>query len=65
MRRLADDTHLQETKPLMFSSEDFRIESVSEFLMFLPVAFFLGLVAPFLLLAYKIGFVMDVTGWLD
>ncbi len=49
----------------MFSSEDFRIESLSDFFMFLPVVFFIGLVAPFLLLAYKIGFLMDVSGWLD
>lgn len=50
---------------MMFSSDDFRIESVSDFVMFLPVAFFLGLVAPFLIGAYSLGFVMDKVGWLD
>ncbi|WP_159455361.1 hypothetical protein [Pseudobacteriovorax antillogorgiicola] len=50
---------------MIFSSDDFRIESVSDFITFLPVAFFLGLVAPFLIGAYTLGFVMDVTGWLD
>lgn len=50
---------------MMFSSDDFRIESVSDFITFLPVAFFMGLVAPFLIAAYSLGFVMDTIGWLD
>ncbi len=49
---------------MMFSREDFRIESVEDFLHFLPIVVFLGLVAPFLIAAYTVGFVMDVTGWL-
>lgn len=50
---------------MMFSSDDFRIESVSDFFMFVPVVFFVGLVAPFLIGAYTLGFAMDVLGWLD
>lgn len=49
----------------MFTSEDFRIESVQDLVEFLPVAIFIGLIAPFLILAYTIGFVSDVVGWLD
>lgn len=49
----------------MFSSEDFRIESLGDFVMFLPVFIFIALVAPFLFAAYQLGFVMDKVGWLD
>ncbi|NRA63804.1 MAG: hypothetical protein HRU19_04940 [Pseudobacteriovorax sp.] len=50
---------------MMFSSDDFKIDSVSEFLIFLPIVFFIGFIAPFLIGAYKLGFVMDKLGWLD
>ena len=50
---------------MMFTSEDFRIESATDFIMFLPIVIFMGLVAPFLIAAYSLGFVMDVAGWLD
>ena len=49
---------------MMFSREDFRIESVEDLLHFVPIVVFLGLVAPFLIAAYTVGFIMDVTGWL-
>ncbi len=49
---------------MMFSRNDFQIDSVADLLHFLPIALFLGLVAPFLVAAYTVGFVMDVTGWL-
>ena len=49
----------------MFSSDDFRIDSVSEFIMFLPILIFVGLIAPFVIGAYHLGFVMDKLGWLD
>lgn len=49
----------------MFSSDDFRIDSVGDFIMFLPIVFFIGFIAPFLIGAYKLGFVMDKLGWLD
>ena len=50
---------------MMFTREDFQIESLEDLLMFLPIALFMGLVAPFLIAAYSLGFVMDVTGWLN
>ena len=50
---------------MMFSREDFKVESMKDLLMFLPIAPFVGLVAPFLLAAYTLGFVMDVTGIID
>ena len=49
----------------MFSKEDFKIGSVGELLEFLPIAPFVGLVAPLLLGAYTLGFLMDKVGWLD
>lgn len=49
---------------MMFSREDLRVENVADVLHFLPILAFLALVAPFLLAAYTLGFVMDITGWL-
>lgn len=49
----------------MFSREDFKIESIPDFLSHLIILPFIGLVAPFLLAAYVLGFVQEVTGWLD
>lgn len=49
---------------MMFSRDDLRIESVEDLIHFLPIVLFLGLVAPFLIAAYTVGFFMDVTGWL-
>lgn len=49
---------------MMFSREDFRVESLEDLLHFVPIVLFIGLVAPFLIAAYTVGFVMDVTGWL-
>jgi hypothetical protein len=49
---------------MMFSKEDLKIESVEELIQFLPIFIFIGLVAPFLIAAYKVGFVMDQLGWL-
>jgi hypothetical protein len=50
---------------MMFSKDDFQIESASDVVHFLPIVAFLALVGPFLIAAYTIGFVMDVTGWLE
>lgn len=50
---------------MMFSSEDLRVESVGDFIVFLPVFIFVALVAPFLFTAYQIGFVLDRLGWMD
>ena len=47
---------------MMFSREDFRIHSASEAIEFIPVAIFVALVAPFLIAAYTVGFILDVTG---
>jgi hypothetical protein len=49
----------------MFSSEDFRVESVGDLLMFMPIFIFVAFVFPFLFAAYQLGFVMDKVGWLD
>lgn len=49
----------------MFTSEDFRIHSVQELMEFLPIVIFIGFIAPFLILAYTIGFFGNLTGWLD
>ncbi len=50
---------------MMFSREDLAIESPEDLITFLPIVLFIGLVAPFLIAAYTVGFVMDVTGWLN
>ena len=49
---------------MMFTRDDFKIESAEDMFHFFPIVVFLGLVAPFLIAAYTVGFVMDVTGWL-
>lgn len=49
---------------MMFSKEDLKIEDPAELVEFLPIFIFIGFVAPFLIAAYTLGFVMDVTGWL-
>jgi hypothetical protein len=49
---------------MMFTKEDFKIDNVRDLVEFLPIVIFLGLVAPFLIASYTLGFVMDVTGWL-
>lgn len=50
---------------MMFSLEDFKVESFEELIQFLPIAPFVGLVAPFLVAAYTLGFIMDVTGIIE
>lgn len=50
---------------MMFSRDDFRIESPTELFELAPIALFIGLVAPFLLAAYTLGFIMDLRGWLE
>ncbi len=49
---------------MMFSRDDLKIDNPVDLLHFLPIVLFIGLVAPFLIAAYTVGFVMDVTGWL-
>lgn len=49
----------------MFTKEDFKIESAGEFMEFLPIFVFIGLVAPFLIAAYTIGFFINIFGMMD
>jgi hypothetical protein len=49
---------------MMFTREDFKIDSIGQLIELAPIVIFLALVAPFLIAAYTVGFVMDVTGWL-
>ena len=49
----------------MFTKEDFKIESVSDLTAFALLVPFLGLIAPFLIAAYTLGFLQDMVGWLD
>ncbi len=49
----------------MFSAEDFKFNSGAELASFLVVLPFVGLVAPFLIAAYTLGFVQEITGWLE
>lgn len=49
---------------MMFSLEDLKVESFQDLVEFAPIFIFIALVAPFLIGAYTLGFVMDVTGWL-
>ncbi len=49
----------------MFSVDDLQIESASDFIEFLPIFIFVAFVGPFLLVAYTVGFVSDLVGWLD
>ena len=50
---------------MMFSKEDFKITDMEDFLEFLPIFVFIALIAPLVLVAYKLGFILDQTGWLD
>lgn len=49
----------------MFTKEDFVVEDLGDLVGFLLILPFVGLVAPFLIAAYKIGFVQDMLGWMD
>lgn len=50
---------------MLFSKEDFKINDMNDFIEFLPVFVFIGLIAPLVIAAYTLGFLMDQTGWLD
>ena len=49
----------------MFSKEDFKVESLNELASFIFILPFLGLIAPFLIASYTLGFCEDMVGWLD
>ena len=50
---------------MLFSKDDFKIKDMDDFVEFLPVFVFIALIAPLVLSAYGLGFIMDQTGWLD
>ena len=50
---------------MLFGKEDFKITNPEEFAEFLPVFVFIALIAPLVIAAYSLGFVLDQTGWLD
>ena len=49
----------------MYSKEDFEIEDVGDLMGFLLILPFVGLVAPFIIAAYKIGLLQDAIGSMD
>jgi hypothetical protein len=56
---------MQSGKRLMFQKEDFKVDSIDELLAFAPIFVFVGLVAPFVAVAYKLGAVMYFLGILE
>lgn len=50
---------------MIFSREDLQVESLPELLAFLPVLVFVGLVVPFLIAGYTLGFCMDMLGLIE
>ena len=50
---------------MLWTAEDFKVESTGDFLSFMVVAPFVGLVFPFLAGAWTLGFFMDKLGWLE
>lgn len=50
---------------MIYSRQDLQIESLPDLLAFLPILIFIGLVAPFLLVGYTLGFCMDMLGLLE
>jgi hypothetical protein len=49
---------------MMFSKEDFKVNDPADIIEIAPMFILLALVAPFLMAAYALGFVMDLVGWL-
>lgn len=49
----------------MYTKEDLKIDSFGDFITFAPIFIFIALVAPFVIGAYSLGFVMNKVGWLD
>jgi hypothetical protein len=50
---------------MLFDKNDFKIEDPQDLAEFLPVFVFIALIAPLVLAAYGLGFILDQTGWLD
>jgi hypothetical protein len=49
---------------MIFSKDDLKIEGMSDLIDIAPIFIFVGFVAPFLIAAYTLGFLMDVSGLL-
>ena len=49
----------------MFRKDDFELDSVKDMLSFSLISPFVGLMMPFLLAVYVLGFLLDVVGWYD
>ena len=49
----------------MFSTKDLRVESAADFIDILPIFIFVAFIGPFLLVAYTVGLISDLVGWLD
>jgi len=50
---------------MLFDKNDLQISDPQDFLEFAPVFIFIALIAPLVLAAYGLGFILDQTGWLD
>lgn len=50
---------------MLFEKSDLQIKESDDFLEFAPVFIFIALIAPLVLAAYGLGFILDQTGWLD
>ena len=50
---------------MLFSREDFTIDNPLEFLSFMVILPFVGLILPFLGAVYTLGFFLDICGWND
>lgn len=50
---------------MLFDKNDLKIQDAQDFLEFAPVFVFIALIAPLVLAAYGLGFILDQTGWLD
>ena len=59
------ELYLYFLRVLMFTKQDFKIDSVGDLITFAPIFIFIAFVAPFVIGAYSLGFVMDKVGWLD
>jgi hypothetical protein len=49
---------------MLFSKEDFKVNKPEDVLDVAMIGLFLALVAPLIIAAYTLGFVMDRVGWL-
>lgn len=50
---------------MLFSKKDFEVHDWNDFLSFLLILPFLGLVGPFLAAVWTLGYIEKITGWLD